>query len=1433
MIKVKLATQEKDIRDQEIEIVEGETLKDAISRVLSQCQIPEESKQKASQYFVCAVNAKVIEQDFWPFTQLKKDDTVLVAPKLGDGDSNQMLGQVLTIAAIAVAASFTGPMIAAGGWMAVGGGLINAGVAVVASFLSSQLFPPPVVSNDTASEYNESQMFSITSQSNQVKKFGNVPRVYGIHRMFPYVAANPYTDLETDPTTGKLVQYLYCVYDFGLGPNIISDIKIGDTPIENFNDVEYRLVDFNKPAVSEGVWDDNLESDLTFYKGDLNAESLSINIDGNEINGDDPSTYQFERTAQENPSGNAQEISLNFVAPQGLFALNSKGDIFQRAIDLDIYFAPVSGGPWRAYNDPLYVRSFKAAGGDTASAPTVINIPAAPDLDAGGNFNEGIPVGFGTVRNTAWTITTMLNGLPLTSTKTVDAGYVGNNQLEVLKGHNLLVGDEVIHFSARIGTVAAVVSFSGTTDLIVFDNDRSRTQIALYRYKVTRWEQDDPATGHFANDIEVEKIPITSTAGLRRNGAILGRLRIAATTREPSYASVSFSPFTTEQIKVKVVRNRSTSNATSFISDKLTATAINTRKDVKPILTDKRHTFLEIRIKASGQLNGAIQNLNATVTSVLNTYNGSSWVKAPTNNPAWVYADILTGNVTKRPVDLSRLHTPSLAEWANYCDEIPTSGTLYDYIEKRFTCNFVLDFSTTAQQLLNRVANAANASFNLIDGKYGVLLDVQRTVPVQIFTPRNSSDFSSSRAYTSRPHALKVSFVDPNADWQQNEIIVYDDGFDANTATEFEDIQSFACTSVEQAFRFGRYFLAQNKLRQETMSLKVDFEYLVCTRGDFVQIASDVMKVGGTAARVKSVSGNQIVIDEGLETLAVPYGYVYRDSSTGLISTDTLTVLSADTFEVDGDVPNVGDLIIIGEVTKIVYDCIVKSITPNDDLSATLTLVEKADAIYSIESIDTIPDYDPQLSSTVDGNFQAPPEVQNLRLIANSYNVLTSGYEYYMDIDWEPSLGVAYELFEVYLDIGNGYDLVTQTKSTQFRYIVDQSDLGILHTFKVLAVSATGKKLSLGEVGSVADTPVRKSTAPSDVVVFNSDITNETLQLFWTRVTDLDIAEYIIRYNPSLNGSWESSTILMRSAGNTSLIATQARTGTYLIKAVDFNGNESSNAAVIITTIPQLTGLNVISTQNDFPALTGSKEQVKVLDGTLILDEAVSGPVGSEQYYSEGFYYYNDLLDMGEIYTVRIQSLLKASGFTTSDLMTNWPTLSSVAALYTPTSAQWDVEAQYRGRNTLNVMSDWTTLSSIAALSQGNEDAWTPWRKFIIGDVTARVVQFRLRLVSNALNISPRVLDGEIRADMPDRVESYVDLFAPTSGLEVIYSPAFKSNPSIAISLESGQSGDRWEYVYKDATGFKVVFYDNLNNAVARQFDAQVRGYGRKATATI
>ena len=56
------------------------------------------------------------------------------------------------------------------------------------------------------------------------------------------------------------------------------------------------------------------------------------------------------------------------------------------------------------------------------------------------------------------------------------------------------------------------------------------------------------------------------------------------------------------------------------------------------------------------------------------------------------------------------------------------------------------------------------------DGKYSVVRDVPQTVPVQQFTPRNSTGFSATKVFTDIPHALKVRFINPDANWQQDEV---------------------------------------------------------------------------------------------------------------------------------------------------------------------------------------------------------------------------------------------------------------------------------------------------------------------------------------------------------------------------------------------------------------------------------------------------------------------------------------------------------------------------------------------------------------------------------------------------------------------------------------------------------------------------------------
>jgi hypothetical protein len=1455
MIKVKYASLDTSKPPVDIPIIPGETLDSAVKRSLENIPLEVDIKE----VFQALVNGLRVESKFWHTTILKESDTIIICPVIRGDDPGSIARLVIVIAAVAVGAGPLGALI--GGTAGVG--IATAVISIGTSLLLNGLIPPPVPHQDAYGDsgISESQMYSLSGQSNQVKRFGLVPKVYGLHRMFPNVVGNPYIELETDPDTGQLSQYLYVLYDFGLGPMFVSDLLIGDSPIDQFSDISYNFVDLNKPAVSEGLWDDYLKDDFEIYKADVNSQNLSVVLDNNRDVGSPPlDSYQMIRTAAANPSNLDQGLTITVANPRGLVAYDAVGNARERGIDLEVHFSKAGEDNWKAYNDLDHVKDFSVQGGNQAYLAADIELfplsfvpPSYPFVETFSVSNlysltvparlVHAPVGAGDY---------IFPGPPLQ----YNVQYANFYDYGILKGATSFVAKpisgagpgSVVNFSSFMASTYGQGNTAGATVTVTgvsaYGPDPSYNVYSCtpFPVSVTLFEisTGSPLGSGPNNSLSVFAYRIVADNNIGRaslSTTILGRVRITKAVTSQTFTTIKFNPKEIGQFKVRVVRTNSFSSVNNVVQDSLVVANLFTRFAAPPVLTTKRHVFLEMRIRSTNQLNGTIQNLSGTCRSVLETFDGTNWVKQVSSNPAWVFTDLLIGEVNKRPIDKSRLDTTSLLEWANYCDAIPTAPPTYDpFFAPRFQCNFILDYQTTLQQVLTQVSASAQASLNIVDGKYGVLIDRLKTTPVQIFTPRNSKGFSSVRSYTNKPHALSIKYLEPNLNWEATEEVVYDTGYDESNAVNIEELTGFGITNHEQAWRFGRFMLAQNRLRQELISIQVDFEHLVCTRGDYVQITQDVMKVGGAPARVRAVSGNQVTIDDGIETsMSLDYGYVFR-AADGTISQGTLTPIDSDTFALDDDIPAIGDLIVIGEVGQEVFDCIVKSINPNDDLSANLTLVEKADAIYDAESTGDLPIYDPQISQTVDAEF-APNEVDDLLVVDMTFECFGTGYRYYVDLDWEAPLGSAFEAYEVYANSGIGYNLISVTRQSFYRYYVDETYLGVPHAFKVLAVSSTGAKLDLAAVAEVSATPVLKITPPSDVAGLNTDITGEVLQLFWPQIEDCDVREYLLRYSPTLVGTWETSIPLLRADRTATLAATQARTGTYLIKAVDFNGNESVNAAVAITSVPSLFNLNVVETITDFPTLPGPLDRA-VKDGdTLKLAVEIPGTPDTQQFYSEGFYYYQNLLDLGDIFTIRLQSLIQAEGYTENDVMSNWLTLDSVTKLANSKFSEWDVETQYRSTNVFDVIENWTTLDSVPAMATGDEDDFTPWRTFFIGDATGRIFQFRLRLISNKPSVSPRVFDGTITADMPDRLEKYTNRVSHvTNGYVMTYAPAFYgpgTTPSVQISLENGQAGDYWTFENKNLEGFTVKFFDIGDNPVSRQFDAHVAGYGRKYTSVI
>lgn len=1512
---------------QEFSIIDGERLNDAVVRAVDGIPL---GKFSVDETFQVVVNGHAIEAAFWTTIALKENDAVIISPKFKSGDAGTIFKTAALIVITVITAIYAPELL--GEEYPVLNALFVAGVTIGASMLLNALIPPPVPSLADLGQFGgglaDSQMYSISGQSNQIRRYNTVPKVYGQFRMFPTIAATPYTELSVSPgdkayrvvlnivytaiaygndgnnisvvyqdgapsggsetvvttvtrdkTTlkisnatikvticagvstaaqilaavnantaaaaivslalkgsgstiqplsdmltkdadtyalgggangGETVQYLVALYDFGLGTNLINGMKIGDTPLttDSFSDFNFNFVDPNVPAIPVDVYDQGLKSEFQYYRGSREVTTLAIAL--NNIN--DENTQNSDA----NGDHQSQEIILDFVCPKGLYSYSSFGALGRRYIILEVEFAPVGSTNWQAYNDLTYVSSSEVIGGDDQVNSFVAYFQPTIQNHAGTPSGEDTWFSFG--YEYAW---------PFRYEGVVDTYVKPNTDTILLVNGVYQVGSKVFYGNRLLGIIKSVDTVIHAPAVAV-KLDRIITK---YERDVKAYEWSSGATGGY-----------NFVCGVRIDSNASGAATIRGSSTSPVYASVRFTPKTPGQYQVRIRRAGSDGDYTSQIGDALTWGGLTTAYTRAPINTKLRHTFMELRIRATNQLNGNISNLSAISTSVLNIYDPmtKTMSRAPTSNPAWVFLDLLIGEVNKLAIDQSKIDFDSIVAWATFCDQIPTPPFGQTYVDPRFQCNMVLDYQTNLQDLMAQIGGAAQASMNVIGGKYGVLIDKNRTTPVQIFTPRNSSKFSSTKLYGVKPDGIDVTWIDPSADWAQADVTVYDDGFNADNAVNVQTLASFACTSHEQAWRFGRYMLAQNRLRQETISIQVDFEFLACTRGDYVQITQDVMEVGGTPMRVKTLVGSVITTDDSIDyDPTLHYGYVTRGQD-GTIVTGTLTASAPDTFTLSAGLPKVGDLIVIGLVGQIVYDCVVKSISPNNDLTATVSLVELASAIYNAESSSSLPDYTPQISQTSLGDIKPPQPVTDLEVTDIGWDCSSTrqGLEYFVALQWTIPINSVYELFEIWVNDGTGYKSIATTRIKTYKYEVNPSRLGINHGFKVLAVSATGKKIDLIGAMEVTANPTLKNTLPPDITALHMSITNQVLQLSWDGIGDCSAFQYVLRYSPNENDIWESSVPLATVPANTTSVAVQARTGIYFIKILDTEGNLSANACEAITTIPNLIDVQDIETIDDIPGLTGEFDSTETLGTAVILSEQVHGDPNTVIYFDEGFYTFGEVFDLGDIYSVRLISLIRADGYRKGELMSDWVELDLVDHLNSSLHSDWDISLQYRASNTFEAMSDWIELAFIDHLNSGAGIGFTDWRDIpATGDATGRIFQFRAHLQSLTDNVTPRLFDATVQAVMPDRLESFVALTSSASiATQVVYGTSFYgpgNTPNVQVSIANAQSGDYWSFDSKSLAGCAIRFYDKNNTQVVRSFDLVAKGYGNQHTTTL
>ena len=187
-----------------------------------------------------ALDGRVVPPEAWDTTPVAGARTLAIRAALAGGDSDP-LRAALQIAVLAAAMQL--PLLAPASWgLAAEGGLTLSGSLASAAILTAgtlvanavaPMEPEPVPAPGRLEA--PAEQYALAGGANRARPYGPMLLVLGAHRVFPDLAAREYTEFRSGE------QFLSQLFSFGIGDLEVSDIRVGDTPLDSFDEVAHAL----------------------------------------------------------------------------------------------------------------------------------------------------------------------------------------------------------------------------------------------------------------------------------------------------------------------------------------------------------------------------------------------------------------------------------------------------------------------------------------------------------------------------------------------------------------------------------------------------------------------------------------------------------------------------------------------------------------------------------------------------------------------------------------------------------------------------------------------------------------------------------------------------------------------------------------------------------------------------------------------------------------------------------------------------------------------------------------------------------------------------------------------------------------------------------------------------------------------------------------
>lgn len=305
------------------------------------------------------------------------------------------------------------------------------------------------------------------------------------------------------------------------------------------------------------------------------------------------------------------------------------------------------------------------------------------------------------------------------------------------------------------------------------------------------------------------------------------------------------------QYEIKVERRSPSSDVGDQAFDRSDWSAIRSFRPESPFNYDKPVAMVALRIRASNQLNGTVNNYNADCSLLCKDWDADTqtWVVRETSNPASLFRHVLQGPANAYPKTDDQIDLAKLQEWHEFCDD------------KGLTYNRVHDYDATRLDVLADIAAAGRATPHDDGVKWGVTIDRPQETYVSAISPRNSWDFQGSTPQVIFSDGYRCPFIDGTNGYNQAERIVPFPGISADEVQVTEDLPMPGVTDPDQIWKAARRRQYELIHRPHTYSVSQDIESLVLARGDLVPLNHDVLDRDHVAARVRAVSDQIVSLD--------------------------------------------------------------------------------------------------------------------------------------------------------------------------------------------------------------------------------------------------------------------------------------------------------------------------------------------------------------------------------------------------------------------------------------------------------------------------------------------------------------------------------------------------------------------------------------------